>query len=142
MALFLCAKEVFMDRTINKDHVLSELASIAFANALDYLQVQDGALQILDTDRLSRETAAAVASVERATGGLKVKFYDKLKALELLGKYLSLFDGGGQDGEEKGLLEALLLASAEEVEADAVPEVQQPTTAGTVLVESPGTCRI
>ena len=128
-----------MDTTIDKEHVLSELACIAFANAADYLEVKDGALQIRDTETLSRDAAGAVASVERVSGGLKVKLYDKLKALELLGKYLSLFDGAAPEADDRGLLESLLLASGEEVEEDEIPEVQQAAAAGAVLVESPGT---
>lgn len=131
-----------MDTTIDKNHVLLELACIAFANAADYLEVKDGTLQIRDTGTLSREAAGAVASVERVSGGLKVKLYDKLKALELLGKYLSLFDGSAPEADDRGLLESLLLASGEEVEEDGIPEVQRTAAAGTVLVEPPGVSKL
>ena len=57
------------------------------------------------------EQACAIASVEKGSGGLKVKFYDKLKALELLGKAVGLFEGGAQAPEDNGLLEAILTAT-------------------------------
>ena len=131
-----------MKRKINKDRVLRELACIAFANTGDYLEIRDGSLQIRDTHDLSKNALAAVAAIERGTGGLKVKFYDKLKALELLGKYLALFEGTSQEGEEYGLLEALLLASKKEVKADGIPELQRPADAGSVLVEPAGTTKL
>ena len=131
-----------MKRKINKDRVLRELACIAFANTGDYLEIRDGSLQIRDTHDLSKNALAAVAAIERGTGGLKVKFYDKLKALELLGKYLALFEGMTSQGEERGLLEALLLASKKEVEENGIPEIQRPAAAGTVLVESPGAAKV
>ena len=131
-----------MERMINRERVLREMACIAFANAGDYLEVRDGSLQIRDTHGLSRDTLAAVAAVERGSGGLKVKLYDKLKALELLGKYLALFEGTGPEGEESGLLETLLLASQKEVEEDGIPEIQRPADAGPVLVEPPDTAEL
>lgn len=99
---------------ISRERVLQELACIGFARVTDYLQIVDGQVQVCDTQALSGELAGAVASVERGTGGVKLKFYDKLKALELLGKYLSLFDREGQS-EQTGLLEQLLLQADREV---------------------------
>ena len=77
---------------LNGNIILQELTAIAMARATDYMSVCDGGLEIRSTNELTPEQAAAIASIERSTGGLKVKFYDKLKALELLGKYLGLFE--------------------------------------------------
>ena len=105
--------------------VLKELAGIAFANPADYLAIRDGQLEIRSTDTLTRRQQAAVASIERATGGIRLKFYDKLKALELLGKYLGLFDGSGDtDARDNGLLEAILRATQQEVSTNEIPEIQ------------------
>ena len=55
----------------------------------------------------------------------KVKFYDKMKALELLGKYLGLFDGNDiGENKENNLLEAILQATGQEVDTIEVSELQ------------------
>ena len=55
-----------------------------------------------------------------------LKYSNKLKALELLGKHLGMFDGKGGDGQEKGnnLLDAVKRSAEEDVDTDDLPEVQ------------------
>lgn len=115
--------------------VLEELAAIGFARAPDYLSIQDGELIVRQLDQLTPAQAAAVASIERSSSGLKVKFYDKLKALELLGKALGAFDGASQSREENNLLEAIVESTGGEVRVDDIPELQQAAAAGNDLVE-------
>jgi len=94
--------------------VVEELAAIGFARVGDQL-VLDDARKIL-----TLPDGAAVASVERTGTGLKVKFYDKLKALELLGKHLGLFDGSAKPAPQNNeLLEAILEATRQEITGDA-----------------------
>ena len=122
---------------LNGNAILQELKAIAMARATDFMAVRDGTLDIRSTDALTAEQAAAIASIERSTGGLKLKFYDKLKALELLGKYLGLFESRAawSDGQECNLLQAIVDATREEVEVSDLPELQQATAAGDDLVE-------
>lgn len=126
-----------MDELISPKQLLGELRAIAMARATDFLTVRDGALEIRSTSELTPEQCAAIASVERSTGGLKVKFYDKLKALELLGKYMGLFENRAawQSEQENNLLEILLRGTAEEVDIHDLPELQQAAAAGDDLVE-------
>ena len=77
------------------EEILYQLAAIATADTTALVQVHDGALEIRSTDQLPKKLRCAIASIEKSTGGIKVKLYDKLKALELLGKYMGLFDGSG-----------------------------------------------
>jgi len=80
---------------ITQDRVLNELAKIGFLNIADILNMDDATVE-----RLSREDAAAIASMKvRRThteaGDVverEVKICDKLKALELLGRHVGLFD--------------------------------------------------
>ena len=105
--------------------VLEELSDIAFANAGDYFIVEEGVLKIRSSEQLGKKQLSAVASMEKSTGGIKVKFYDKLKALELLGKYLGLFDGRGEPAQQdNGLLTALREQTKIEVDIHEISEIQ------------------
>lgn len=46
---------------------------------------------IKNSDEIGPEAAAAIASVEHMPSGLRVKFHNKVPALEMLGKYLGLW---------------------------------------------------
>lgn len=122
---------------LDANAILQELRAIAMARATDFMAVREGTLDIRSTDELTAQQAAAIASIERSTGGLKLKFYDKLKALELLGKYLGLFDSHAawQDSRESNLLQAILEATEQEVDVSDLPELQQAAAAGDDMVE-------
>ena len=126
-------------KNITPKKVVEELAAIGFARATNFLRVSEGELTVCDTDTLSKADRAAIASIERSSNGIKLKFYDKMKALELLGKYMGMFEGK-DDGEENrnNLLEAILAATQEEVETDDIPEIQQAADVGHDLVEPAG----
>ena len=126
-------------KNITPKKVVEELAAIGFARATNFLRVSEGELIVCDTDTLSKADRAAIASIERSSNGIKLKYYDKMKALELLGKYMGMFDGK-DDAEENrnNLLEAILAATQEEVETDDIPEIQQAADAGHDLVEPAG----
>ena len=116
---------------VTKERVVRELAAIAFASAADYLQVADGELVVGDIPAGKR--CAAIQSVEKTSSGLRVKFYDKLKALELLGKSVGLFEGVA-DEDQNNLLAAILAATRKE-QSDDLSRVFTPAGDGHDLVE-------
>lgn len=117
---------------ITAEEILCQLRAIALADVTKLVTVKDGAYQVEDTTALTEDMRRAIASVEKSTGGIKVKFYDKLKALELLGKYLGLFDGGAENtGEESPLLQAILKTTG----GGDGGETEQKATDGHDLVE-------
>ena len=90
---------------ISQDCVVKELARIAFADATDYVQVEtrtveknDGTelsyqtVTLTETAELSADQRAAIAGIKQGTNGVEVKLHDKIKALELLGRHIGMFN--------------------------------------------------
>lgn len=75
---------------ISQDRVLQEYAKVAFANIEDIVNT-DGTLK----ETATREDMAAVSSIKtkKTEDGeeRELKLYDKLKALEALGRHLGIF---------------------------------------------------
>lgn len=120
--------------------ILSELKAIGLSKATDCLCYRDNRLE-LNVEGLSPEQAAAIAYMEKTSVGWKIKFYDKLKALEMWGSYMGLFDSAASasDGERNNLLEAIQAATEGEMDYSDIPEIQQASDPGDDLVEQAGT---
>ena len=81
---------------INADRVLNELAKIAFANAKDVINLDDGSVKPDstrdDTAAIQSVRAKAIPTEHGEISEHDVRLYDKIKALELLGRHLGLFN--------------------------------------------------
>ena len=79
---------------VNADRVILELAKLAFVNPVDVVNVNNATLK---ADADSDDTAAISAVKVKVVDGdtemteREIKFHDKLKALDLLGRHLGLF---------------------------------------------------
>jgi len=90
---------------INQDRVLLEIAKIAFVNPIDVINMDSAEIK----GEADRDDTAAIASVKVKKiptdyGYIterEVKTYDKIKALELLGKHLNMWDGDSFRGSEE-----------------------------------------
>ena len=105
-----------IERTeITQDMVLKELAIIAFSNAADYASVieKDAMVEVngvtvpledadgnpikyrtvepVLTEELTDEQKRALSVIKKGRDGFEVKPYDKVRALELLGKHLGMW---------------------------------------------------
>lgn len=77
---------------ITQDRVLRELAAIAFADVTDIVYYEGGHVKIKDTEDVPKDTRKAISGIKEGQYGTEVKTYDRIRALELLGKHLGLFD--------------------------------------------------
>ena len=119
--------------------VLAQLRAIALTDVTDVLTLRDGAPVLEDAEKLTPEQRAAIASIEKGPGGLKVKFYDKLKALELLVKYQEQLTAGTvTDPRDQPLLRAIRESTGKVVDRSDIEELQQAPAAGDDLVGSAG----
>lgn len=101
---------------VTQDDVIQELAAIAFANGSDYakvvtkpvmIQTSEGdyvpaldsegnqmyyqAVEIEETEELTKRQIKAISGIKQGKNGIELTTYDKVKALELLGKHLGIF---------------------------------------------------
>lgn len=106
-----------IERTeITQDMVLRELALIAFSNAADYAaviekdamaEVDGQMIQVFDsegnpvkyrtvepvlTEDLTESQKRALSVIKKGRDGFEVKPYDKVRALELIGKHIGMFE--------------------------------------------------
>lgn len=123
---------------ITQERVLQELAAIAFANGADYAKiVKNGPQETVEripTDSLPPEKLAAIACIKSGRNGIEIRLHDKVKALELLGKYLGTFDGGSAQGKTENNLFDAINACGEEG-FDDLPELQQAAEGDDAVVE-------
>lgn len=80
---------------VNADRIIRELAKLAFINPTDVINMDEATIK----GDANRDDTAAISSVKVKTiptedGNIterEVKTYDKIKALELLGKHIGMF---------------------------------------------------
>lgn len=77
--------------------VLRETTLIAESNMADYVSFAGGKLTLVNSSTLTREQMACIASVKQTKHGLEFKLYDKLDALDKLGRYHDLFNKTTQE---------------------------------------------
>ena len=88
------------DGIVDAKKVIEEIAKIAFCDQTEAAEIKnkrgaDGKLRptvvIKPTRRLSEEARISIAGIKEGQYGIEIKNYDKLKALELLGRSMGIF---------------------------------------------------
>lgn len=96
------ARHKLSERTeITQERILQEYAKIGFSNITSYVRQQEGERPFVDLDDLTEEQSAAISEVTIksqmmgdtpiAIEEIKFKLWDKLNALEKMGKHLGMF---------------------------------------------------
>lgn len=94
------------ERTSNDiERIIIELQLIAFGSLKDVAEWDRKSLYLKDSESIG-DYARMVSEVAETTtefgGSVKIKLYDKLKALELLGKYHKIFSDKEEKNDNKG----------------------------------------
>lgn len=94
-ALELGFKEITEGYDVTAERIIKELARIAFVNMKDLATWTESGVSFKPSSGLDEDTTAAIVEVSETVtqhgGTLRIKQHDKVKALEMLGKYRSLF---------------------------------------------------
>ncbi|MBD3203732.1 hypothetical protein GF327_05525 [Candidatus Woesearchaeota archaeon] len=88
--------------SLQAEDVIMNLKNIVFADITQYVRLKNGKVKIKD---LSKADTSVIQSITQTKHGIKLKLYDKMKALELLGKYFALFTERVEHTGEIELLE-------------------------------------
>ena len=107
-----------MDLEKLKNDALGEVQAVAMARPVDCLEVVAGKLEL--KSELPPACAAGIASIERTAQGVKLRFHDKLKALQIL----LTFTTGTTTGEDNNLLEAIQQATANDIDLEGIEELE------------------
>lgn len=90
--------------------ILQALKDIAFSNIGDLMEWQcDGSIELVPSDSLPREVSSTISEISNkpyfdkhgniSGYGIKVKQVDKLKALDLLARFVQLYEVGKDDND-------------------------------------------
>ena len=123
---------------ITQEKVIEELAAVAFANGADFAQVtKTGLVRIIPTEDIPQDKRKAIASIKEGANGTEIKTYDKVRALELLGKHLGVFDSnnGVAAEQENNIFDVIDQSTREELDTSAISEIEHPAKPGNDLVE-------
>jgi phage terminase small subunit len=84
---------------VKKERVLRELCRVAFLDVRALFNADGSLTQI---NELNADSAAAIAGVDYKSGGvIKIRFSSKIAALELLGRWLKLWEGSSDSQKDR-----------------------------------------
>jgi phage terminase small subunit len=80
---------------VNVQRILEEIAAIAFADIRTVMSWTDTGVAFVDSNKIPEGVSRAISEISETVtdsgGTRKLKMHDKLKALELLGRYAGMF---------------------------------------------------
>jgi phage terminase small subunit len=98
-------REGAFDGKVTRKRIVQELARIAFGDARKVMSWGPEGVDLIDSKILTDDEAAQVAEISETTtqhgGTIKLKRFDKVKALELLGRHIGMFGDVNDDDAPK-----------------------------------------
>lgn len=82
---------------VTADAVVSELATVAFADLGEFVEWGPDGVTLKPSDSIPLERRRAIVEVSQTQSGVRVKLADKNRALDLLGRHLGIFEQQGGD---------------------------------------------
>ena len=67
---------------------MDELSSIAFSDISDYVVIEGGEVKPIPTNMIEPKKMLAVENIKQGSRNIEIKLYDKLKALDMLGRMI------------------------------------------------------
>lgn len=92
-------KELSERVNISQDMVLKEYAKIAFTKYTDFLHIvnevkkktQGQKIEVADINGLTEDQKSAIKKIRYTRKGIEIELYDKMVALEAIGKHIGMF---------------------------------------------------
>ena len=139
---------------ITQDRVLTELAKIGFASITDYLEYKTALREIgkdengepiydwamlVNAHDSSAVDGAPIQEISIARDGtFKFKLYNKLDALEKMGRHLGLFDSASSlPANGNNLFDAIVGCTEDGLDTDEIPELEHEAESCDAVVELP-----
>jgi phage terminase small subunit len=96
-------KEIRDESVVRAEDVVKELSIIGFSDITKFVSFEGNRVTLKDSASIDEKERRSIMEVSSSRdGGVKIKLYDKIKALENLGKYLGIFNDKleitGRDG--------------------------------------------
>lgn len=88
---------------ITADLIVQELALIAFSSPQDFFEIKNNQIQLKSDILVDGKRSKAIGAVTLGRQGTTVHFLDRLRALDMLLKHLSLNPKVEDDSQETGL---------------------------------------
>lgn len=76
---------------VKQDRVLKELSNMIDLDVTEIVSIDSDTVIVKDTSCLTAEQKKCIKSIKQTRDGIEIQFYDKMKALELLGRHLGMF---------------------------------------------------
>jgi len=90
---------------VSRDRIIDELATVAFSDIRKAVSWNNNKMVLTDSDKIDEVTARAIQLVQETETARShkrsIRLHDKLKALELLGRGIGMWDGA-EDDDKKG----------------------------------------